>query len=270
MTTLDFTSTSADGLRHAVDPLISITTIVANLGAHPAVTFPLITEENPDVDWAWDYLAEPADFFDIAVPPRDELRSGYQRFVASASAGTGHVLLAVTIMLIEADGRPQFVITGTPTRRFDPAPVRIAVNADAPWPAPHATDPQWRRMAARTTSRGDVDQLRRWLNGNGFVDLVHRREESSIGSPALGALVFDHAGRLTGLDEPYPVSIIALMERCGAVRAGMTTTHTEITGFEKASSVWWISPLFEMHPVERIGDETYEIVLPPTFLGGPS
>ncbi len=269
MTTLDFTSTSADGLRHAADPLISITTIVANLGGHPVVTFPLIIGENSDVDWVWDYLEEPADFFGIAMPPRDELRSAHERFVASASAGTGRPLLAVTVMLIEAHGRPQFVITGAPARRFDSTPVRIAVDTVVPWPGSHATDPQWRRMAARTTSRGDVDQLRRWLSGNGFVDLVHRREESSIGSPALGALVFDHAGRLTGLDDPYPVSIFGLMEGCGAVRAGMTR-QTELAGFEQASSTWWISPFFEVHPVEQIGDVSYETDSPPTFLGTTS
>jgi hypothetical protein len=269
MTTLDFTSTSGDGLRHADDPLISITTIVTNLGSHPVVTFPLITGENPDVDWAWDYLEEPADFFGMRMPPRDELRSAYERFETSASAGTGHLLLAVTIMLIEAHGRPQFVITGAPVRSFNPTPVRIAVTSDVPWPAPNAVDPQWRRMAARTTSRGDVDQLRRWLDGNGFADLVHRREGSSIGSPALGALVFDHAGRLTGLDDPYPVSVLGLMERCGAVRIGMATGQTEFAGFLDASSVWWISPFFEVHPVEQIGDAHYEVEigLPPTFLG---
>jgi hypothetical protein len=269
MTTLDFTSTSADGLRHADDPLISVSTILANLGTHPVVTFPLITGETADVDWAWDYLEEPAGFFGITMPPRDELRSACERFEASASVGTDHALLAVTIMLIEANGRAQFVISGAQARCFDPTPVRIAVSSDVPWPAPSAADPQWRRMAALTTSRGDVDQLRRWLNGSGFVDLVHRREESSIGSPALGALVFDHAGGLTGLDNPYPVSVLGLMERCGAVRAGMSTGQTEFAGFEVASFAWWISPFFEAHPVEQIGDVRYEVEsgLPPTFLG---
>jgi hypothetical protein len=268
MTTLDFTSTSADGLRQADDPLISVTTIVANLGSHPAVTVPLIAGETLDVNWTWDYLEEPADFFGIAMPPKDELRSACERFAASAATGTGHSLLAVTIMLIEANDRAQFVITGLPTRWFDPTPVRIAVSSDVSWAAPTATDPLWRRMAARTSSKGGVDQLRRWLNGNGFVDLVNRERKSSVGPPALGALIFNTGGRLVGLDNPCPVSILGLMARSGAVHAEMITGQTEFAGLEPIRSVWWISPLFEVRPVDHIGDVRHgvEFDLPPTFL----
>jgi len=258
MTTLDFTSTSADGLRHAADPLISITTIVANLGSHPVITFPLPTGEAADAGWVWNYLEEPAHFFGIAMPARDELQSAFERFAASPSVGAGHALLAVTVMLIEANGRAQFVITASTAQRFDPTPVRIAVTSDVQWPAPDAADPQWRRMAMRTASRGHVDQLRRWLNDDGFSDVVRRREESSIGAPALGALVFDHADGLTGFDDPYPVGVLGLMERCGAVCAGTIGKHAEIACYGEASSAWWISPLFEVHPVDQIGDVRYE------------
>jgi hypothetical protein len=273
MSTLDFTSTSADGLRQADDPLISLTTIVANLGSHPAVTVPLITGEMPDVNWTWDYLEEPADFFGIAMPAKADLRSACERFAASATAGmAGHSLLAVTIMLIEANGRVQFVITGVPTRCLDPTPVRIAVSSDAPWCAPTATDPVWRRMSACTTSKGDVDQLRRWLNGNCFVDLVNRQGEALIGPPALGALVFDTGSRLIGLENSCPTSILELMARSGVMHAGMVTGHSEFAGFEQVRSAWWISPRFGVHPVEQIGDTDYEVEFdsPPIFLGSQS
>lgn len=268
MSTLDFTSTSADGLRQAGDPLISVTTIVTDLGSHPAVTFPLISGETPDVNWAWDYLASPADYFGMTMPSRDELRSAVERFAASAAAGARLSRVAATIMLIEADGRGQFVITGVPGHWFDPTPVRIHVSSDVSWPAARSTDPLWRRMAARTASRGDVDQLRRWLTGAGFVDLVNLHGESSIGPPALGALLFDHGHRLIGLDAPGPASVLGLMERCGAVRAGMITGQTEFIASGPAASAWWISPLFEVHPVDQIGDARYEVEfgLPPIFL----
>jgi hypothetical protein len=175
----------------------------------------------------------------------------------------------VTILLIEANGRVQFVVTGVPGRQFDPTPVRIAVTSDVSWPVCHPTDAMWQRMAARTTSRGDVDQLARWLNGNGFVDLVGSDGASSSGPPALGALVFDHRDRLIGLDNPWPVSVLGLMGRCGATRAGMITAPTDFVDPEQASFAWWVSPLFEVHPVERIGEMRYEVdtAMPPTFLG---
>jgi hypothetical protein len=269
MSTVDFVSTSADGIWQADEPLISVTTILANLGSHPAITVPVIAGDVPDVNWVWDYLKEPADFFGIAMLARDDLRVACQRFAASVATGTRHSLLAVTILLIEANGRVQFVVTGVPGRQFDPTPVRIAVTSDVSWPVCHPTDAMWQRMAARTTSRGDVDQLARWLNGNGFVDLVGSDGASSSGPPALGALVFDHRDRLIGLDNPWPVSVLGLMGRCGATRAGMITAPTDFVDPEQASFAWWVSPLFEVHPVERIGEMRYEVdtAMPPTFLG---
>lgn len=259
MTTLDFTSTSADGLRQTGDPLISVTTIIANLGSQPAVTIPLITGEKPDVNWVWDYLREPADFFGTTMPARDELRAACERFAASAADGSGRSLVAVTIMLIEANGRAQFVVTGIPAQRFDPTPVRIAVGSDVSWLAPSASDPLWRRMAARTTSRGDVDQLRRWLNGNGFADLVNRRADSTTDPPTLGALVLDYGDHLIGLDNPNPTSVLGLMERCGALRVGIDMERGDLDGSGLAASAWWISPFFDVHPVDQIGDARYDV-----------
>lgn len=272
MTTLDFSSTSADGLRPIVDPIISVTTIIANLGSHPTVTMPVFTGETPDVNWTWNYLHEPADFFGMTMPTREELRSAYERFNARSAEGSERSLLAVTVMLIEVNGRPQFVLTGVHAQRFDPTPVRLAVGSDATWPTPSAADPVWRRMAARTASRGDVDQLRRWLNGNGFADIVNRREGSMIGPPAMGTLIFDDGSRPIGLDNPVPTSPIELMQRCGALDAGISTEHDEIDASGPVSAAWWISPLFGVHPVDQIGDEHYavEVGVPPTFLGRPS
>jgi hypothetical protein len=160
------------------------------------------------------------------------------------------------------------VITGSTAQWFDPTPVRIAVSSNGTWAAPSAADPRWQRMAARTTSRGEVDQLRRWLNDKGFVDLVHRRGRSSIDSPALGALVFDRPGHLIALENPCPVSVLGLMARCGAVPSELASGPTEFVRLE-ASSAWWISPSFDVHPVEQIGDARYgvEIDVRPSFLG---
>jgi hypothetical protein len=273
MTTLDFTSTSADGLRQTDDPLISVTTILANLGSHPAVTIPLISGETPDVSWVWDYLDEAADFFGMTMPSRAELRSAWERFAASVPDGPELSLVAVTIMVIHAIGQTQFVITGVPVRRFDPTPVRIAVTRGESWQAPSATDPSWRRMATRTTSRGEVDQLQRWCTDNGFADLVNRQTvlgASSIGPPALGALAFDHGNRLVGLDNPYPVSILGLLKRHGGAEA--TIAHADVVDPEPAAAAWWISPLFAVHPVELIGERRFavEFGVGPTFLEGLS
>lgn len=270
MTTLDFTSTSADGLRQTDDPLISVTTILASLGSHPAVTIPLISGEMPDTSWVWDYLEEAAEFFGMTPPSRGEWRSAWEGFAGSVAAGSGQPLVAVTIMLIEANGQPQFVITGVPVRRFAPTPVRIAVTSDVSWSVPSATDPWWRRMAARTTSRGDIDQLQRWCTGNGVVDVVNRQTESSIGPPVLGALVVDDGNRLTGLDNPNPVSTLGLLKRYGG--AATTIGQAESVIPEPTASAWWISPLFEVHPVELVGNLALEVEfgVPPTFLEGLS
>lgn len=273
MTTLDFTSTSADGVRQAADPAISVTTIVANLGGHPAVTVPMITGEAPDVNWTWDYLEEPADFFGFTMPTRDDLRLALERFDSKATAREAtRRILAVTIMLIEVTGGTQFVITGVPVRQFDPTAVRIAIGLDASWLVPGVADPLWRRMAARTTSGGEVDQLRRSLAGNGFADQVGRHDQSMIGPPALGALVFGDGEKFIGLESPRLASVLGLMERCGAIRAGTIAGASDFLAPDPASSAWWISPSFEVHPVLYIGDvkyrcEEFESGLLPTFLG---
>lgn len=273
MTTLDFTSTSADGVRRAADPLISVTTIVANLGGHPAVTIPMITGEAPDANWAWEYLEAPADFFGITMPPRHELRLALELFDSSATAAEANRgILAVTIMLVEVNGGAQFVITGVPVRQFDPAAVRVAVGPDVSWVAPNVADPLWRRMAARTTSRAEVDELRRSLNRDGFADQVGQRDHSLIGPPALGALVFDFRDSLIGLESARAASVLGLMERCGAIRAGIVTGPSDFLAPGLASSAWWISPGFGVHPVDSVGDVHYqrdqlESGLPPTFLG---
>jgi len=273
MTTLDFTSTSADGVRQAAEPVISVTTIVANLGGHPAVTVPMITGETPDVNWTWDYLAEPAGFFGITMPTRDALRFALERFDSSAtSRETRRRIVAVTIMLVEVNGGAQFVITGVPVRQFDPAAVCVAVGPDSSWLAPGAAEPLWRRMAARTSSQGDVDQLSRSLNGDDFVDQVGRLDQSMIGPPALGALVFGHGDEFIGLESPRAASVLALMERCGAILSGTITRASDFVAPAAASSAWWISPSFEVHPAACIGDVHYlrdeiDSGLIPAFLG---
>ena len=118
---------------------------------------------------------------------------------------------------------PSSSSTGSPrirrhrSSRYDPSrsePVRIDV-CDVSFPLTRATDPLWRRMAARTTSRGGEDQLRRWLNGRGYADGVSAG--SVLGIPFLGALIFQRRRRRVRARQRRTQSILTQLQRCGAI-----------------------------------------------------
>lgn len=190
----------------------------------------------------WEYLREPAEFFDVPMPGPDEVSAAIAGFAATVIGGADPQLVAVSVTIAEANGAPQVLVSGTAVQPVRADAVRIGVDDSVP--ALHrSTDPWWRRMAARTTSRADVDQFERWLNGRGLADC------QSGGVPLLGALVVETGGALVGVENPEPTSILDQLERCGAISV-IDRADSTPTGVQRA---WWISPRYEMHPVAEIG-----------------
>jgi hypothetical protein len=209
----------------------------------------------PDADGIWSFLQEPADFFDVPMPDLDVLRAALNRF-AVATGARDRALIAATITLVEIAALPDFVVTGRAVDRVRATGVRV-LGCDAALHGPGNTDPVWLRMAARTTSRGPVDQIRRWLNGAGYADGVPA--ETCVGAPLLGALVFETAGTLVGIDNPEPTSILDQLEGSG-VTNGIRRVDERPAVADRA---WWISPEFETHPVVSIDDASYDVAAEP-------
>jgi hypothetical protein len=208
----------------------------------------------PDADGIWSFLQEPADFFDVPMPDLDVLRAALNRFAVATGAGD-RALIAATITLVEIAGLPDFIVTGRVVDRVRATGVRV-LGCDAAMHGPGNTDPVWLRMAARTTSRGPVDQIRRWLNAAGYADAV---PAETCAAPLLGALVFDTAGTLVGIDNPEPTSILDQLEGCG-VTTGIRRLDERPAVADRA---WWISPEFETHPVVSIDDASYDVAAEP-------
>lgn len=229
-------------------PQLRATQLVARPGTLPTITFPMTRGHSVDVDGLWEYLYQPADFFGVPMPHRDDL--------AAAIAGlTGSALTAVSLTIAEADGLPQILVSGAPVTPVRHLEVRIA-GADPMAPTQHVADPWWRRMAARTTSRGEVDQFERWLNGRGYADAVVAHV------PVLGALVFDTGSGVVGVENPEPISTLDQLERCGAIAK---IGHVDVPPAD-AERAWWISPRYETHPVVEIDGTRFAVdtaVVPP-------
>ncbi|MDT5296814.1 MAG: hypothetical protein QOG79_56 [Mycobacterium sp.] len=250
-TTLALAPTSAHRIHEIDTPLIPVTQVIARLGSHPTITVPMIAGTVPDVDGVWRYLKDPAEFFGIPMPDRDALHTALTGF-AGAARGRDNALIAATITLLEIDGRPDFVVTGAVVDPVRSTAVRVA-GCDAGAQAPGSTDPVWLKMAARTTSHGAVDQIQRWLNDGGYADGVPTG--TLAGAPLLGALVFDTAAGLVGIDDPEPTSILDLLDRCG-VTSGVRRVDVRPA---RAGHAWWISPTFQTHPVESIDDAVFGV-----------
>jgi hypothetical protein len=253
-TTLALAPTSADRIHEIDTPLIPATQVIARLGTNPTITIPMVpgavvSGAEPDVDAIWRYLKEAADFFDLPVPDRDVLHAALSRFGDEAR---GRAVIAATVTLLDIDGRPDFVVTGTVVQPVRPNAVRIA-GCGAGLPVVRRGDPHWLRMAARTTSRAALDQVQRWLNDGGFVDAVPANTRA--GAPLLGALVFELAGGPVGIDGGEPTSILDQLERCGVVSGVRRVDERP----ERADRAWWISPTFETHPVLSIDDVRFDV-----------
>lgn len=236
-------------MREIGRPLLPATHLVAHPGTSPTITLPVPSGHRPDVDALWAFLAEAADFFGTSMPDRQALSAALHPFVERVAAVP---MVALDVTVVELDGSGQCVVTGTEVRPVRPDPVRIDV-CDVESPLTRPGDPSWRRMAARTTSRGAEDQLRRWLNGRGYADGVS--DGTALGVPFLGALIFQCGDDLCGLDNPEPTSILNQLQQCGAI-ADVRRTW-ECPG--DAERVWWISPRFETHPVGAVGATHFSV-----------
>lgn len=218
-------------------PYVRATQLITRPGTLPAITIPIATGRWPDVDGIWSYLREPAEFFGIAMPEPAVLAVALTDFAATTEAA----LTAASVVIVETDGESEVVVTGVAVQPLRSTPVRICADDSVPH-AHRASDPQWRRMAARTTSRGEVDQRERWLNGRGYADAL------SGGEPLLGALVVQTQRGVLGVENPEPTSVLDQLTACGA------TAPTTRAAQPPADAVraWWVSPTFETHPVAEL------------------
>jgi hypothetical protein len=231
-------------------PQVCATELVAHPGTLPTVTIPLVTGSPTEVDVVWRHLREPAEFFGCAMPDAEELAAALSAFSAKAlvlNRMDGEwALIAAAVTIAPSDGKPRVLVTGVASPPLAPEVVRIARDDSTP-PAHRSSDPWWRRMAARTTSRGELDQRERWLNGRGYADGL------SDGVPILGAMVFEAAGSVVGVENPEPTSILDQLERCGVIadieRVPASPSHAE--------RVWWLSPRYRTHPVAEIDGTRY-------------
>lgn len=233
-------------------PLLPVTQVIARPGSSPTITLPAHTGGVPDLEGLWRYLAEPAEFFGLSMPDQTDLRAAVTGFLGTVAATAPDAVVATAVTLLDVDGQTRVVVTGDVIRPVRTEVVRIAAT-DAPLPTPRRGDPHWRRMAARTTSRGEADQIRRWLAGQGYADAVALRP--GRGAPVLGALVFDTAGGLRGIDNPEPVSILEQVSDCGLIEPVGRVDECPAD----ATRAWWISPRFETHPVGDIDGTDYPV-----------
>jgi hypothetical protein len=245
-TALDVVSVSGDGIREIHHPLLTATQLVAHPGTSPTVTVPVFGAARfgvAAVDEIRNQLAEPAEFFGVDLPPVVELAAVLDAFLAALPSPPP--VTALTITVLEGAGRTRVVVTGTTSAWVCPDPVRLD-RCDIETPLARADDPHWRRMAARTTSMADRDQLTRWLGGRGYVDAVSHR---GPGAPFLGALLYERGGDVLGVENPEPTSVLTQLERCGAIDPVLRVAD----GPAADDAVWWVSPDYALHPVHTIG-----------------
>lgn len=221
--------------------LLCATQLIARPGTLPTVTIPMAGSRQLDVDSIWRYLCEPAEFFGIPMPGRAELAAALAEAAARIWGGTGPALVAISVTIAEADGASRLLVSGAAVQPLRTEPVLIEGDDSVPQ-AHRATDPWWRRMAARTTSRGELDQRERWLNRRGYADGL------SDGEPMLGALVFETPGGVVGVENPEPTSVLDQLAQCGV----LADIRRVCAPPPDAERVWWVSPRYETHPVAEL------------------
>jgi hypothetical protein len=223
--------------------VLCATTLIARPGTWPTLTIPMAGGRPPDAGYVWRYLRDPAEFFGIAMPSPAELAAALAEFAEAQPD-----FVATTVTIVEADGSPQILVAGTAVRPLRSDPVRLIGDESVPH-AHRATDPWWRRMAARTTSRGELDQRERWLNGRGYVDAL------TSGEPMLGALVFETSGGVVGVENPEPTSVLDQLARCDLI------DEIDLVPAPPTDAwlVWWVSPRFETHPVAELAGTRFPV-----------
>jgi hypothetical protein len=229
-------------------PQLRATQLIASPGSLPTITVPMSGSSLPDVDGTWRHLSEPAEFFGVRMPGLDDLVAAITAFVTTTSKGASPVLITATVTIAETDDAPHILVTGSAVTPMRGEPVRV--DGDLPMPAqPRATDPWWRRMAARTTSRAEADRRERWLNGRGYADGM------SDGQPVLGALVFETSGEIVGVENSEPTSILDQLTQCGVIAVIDRVTECP-AGADRA---WWLSPRYRTHPVAELDGRRWPV-----------
>jgi hypothetical protein len=236
------------GIGEIGHPVFAATQVMTHPGTSPTVSVPAVNGRSPDVDALWAYLAEPAEFFGFAMPAREVLADAIAGFVDAVRSEAGPMIFSLCVTIAEVEASAQFVITGSEVHFLRSEAVLID-ECDVAFPLTRSTDPRWRRMAARTTSRAEEDRLRRWLEDRGHADGV------AHGVPFLGALIFEDGADVSGVDNVEPTSILAQLQDCGAVAPIRRAERHPVD----AERVWWISPGYEVHPVAAIGARSYPV-----------
>ncbi len=243
----------------ALDPdshTLCATQLITRPGTLPTITIPIAGGRQPEADRIWRYLQQTAEFFGIPMPGPKEVTAALAEFLdVDRRAGAkrhgeclGSALVATSVTISDVDGVPEILVSGTPVQPLRPDAVRVAGDESVPQ-AHSATDPWWRRMAARTTSKGELDQRERWLTGRGYVDGL------SDGEPLLGALVFDTPDGVVGVENPEPTSVLAQLAQCGVVApVGRVSAPPA-----DARRVWWVSPRYETHPVAELDGTRFTV-----------
>ena len=157
-------------------------------------------------------------------------------------------MVAASVTISDADGEPTIVVSSSAVQPLRRDAVRIAGDESVPQ-AHDANDPWWRRMAARTTSRGELDQRERWLNGRGYADGL------SDGLPLLGALLFETSDGVVGVENPEPTSLLDQLARCGVIAPIRRVSASP----SDARHVWWVSPRYETHPVVELDGTRFAV-----------
>jgi hypothetical protein len=230
-------------------PHVRAAQLIARPGTLPTIAIPMTSSSVPDVEGIWRHLGEAAEFFGVRMPGLPDLTAALTAFAATATRGGWPALIAANATIAETDGGPLVLVTGSAVQPMRREPVRI--DGSRPMlPAPRPTDPWWRRMAARTTSRAEEDRCERWLNGRGYADGV------SEGLPVLGALVFEADGDVVGVENPEPTSILDQLAQCGAI-----ARVERATGWPAdADRVWWVSPGYQTRPVAELDGRRWAVV----------
>ncbi len=242
MSTLDFVSASADGIAGAGVPLVTAPTLMSGLGSHPAVTVPLVPGRPPATALIWQRLATVADFYGTEIPDADALGTALTAFLDRAGPGA---TLAADVLVVPIHGRTQFLVSGAPIAPHRSEPVALAVQ-------PFQPVPHWRRVAADTTSRAADDLAARELAAAGYVDSVDV-DGDRIGRPARGALIFDGDRSRIGTG----TSVLDLLIATG-LADDMTRTDDTVD-VSLATTAWYVSPRFEIHPVSAVGARRFEV-----------
>jgi hypothetical protein len=238
-------------------PIVGAADLITCLGTYPTLTFPIRRGRPVDVVAMYEFVAEPAEFFGLAVPSMGQFHHAVTGFIAAVFERSSAALVTATLTV--ADER--VVVTGAPGVAFVDVPVRIG-RLDPHHRPPRAGDAHWLRMAARTVSRAGSDHLLRALRDAGCVDGIPAGAD--IAAPLAGALVLGTGAGLVGIDTDQPISILHQLRDCGVLA---DLPRRLVVAQPEVQRAWWISPQFSAQPIEMLGERALPVdPKPPSFL----